>query len=140
MHVAASGRLISEPKSIETKSGLPMATAMMAIKVEKRGADDVPDPVVSLTCFGEHAERLLAVKKFDTIAVSGSWQSQLWNDETRHSIVVDSVSSARAAADQARRRHAAASMKGKEEAQRLRASQAVQGPAGDGFEDREIGF
>ena len=94
--IAAWGRLGSDPRALETKSGKPMTVATIAVEV---GDDEEPE-WLGIVAFGTTAETLARHAKGDCLSVSGRLQRRTYSTregEQRQQlqIVADSLVSAR---------------------------------------------
>lgn len=96
MQAAVYGRIGQDPRSIETRSGKPMAVTSIAVDI---GESDDPALWVGIVAFGKVAEDLLRHSKGDLISASGRVQRNTWqqNGEKREQlqVVADAVISAR---------------------------------------------
>lgn len=93
--LAAWGRLGSDPKAIDTKSGKPMTVATIAADV----GDEAPE-WFGLVAFGSQAEALAAHHKGETVSASGRVHRRKWTDNTgaereQLQVIADSLISAR---------------------------------------------
>ena len=73
-YLAAYGRLVADPRAIETRSGKPMTAARLAANVECRdGAGETGEETLwlSVLAFGRVAEDLARHAKGDPVSVSG---------------------------------------------------------------------
>ena len=87
--MAAHGRLGNDPRKVETKTGIEMATAIMFASdtAKKEGVNDL---AIGLVAFKHQADTLLKHSKGDLLSVSGDVQINEWvqNGETRRQVQV----------------------------------------------------
>ena len=94
--IAAWGRLGSDPRSLETKTGTPMTTASLAVEV-----DDTGEPEwLGIVTFNRQAEELARHGKGETVSVSGRLQRRTYTtrsgeERQQLQVVADSLVSAR---------------------------------------------
>ncbi len=94
--LAAWGRLGSDPRPVETKSGRPMTVGSLAVEV----SDDGDPEWLGVVAFAETAETLARHTKGDCVSVSGRLQRRTYttrNGEERQQlqVVADTLVSAR---------------------------------------------
>ncbi len=97
-HLAAYGRLGSDPVERTSQSGKVWATASIAITM--RGDTDPPPLWLSIVAFGRAAETLCRHAKGDLISVSGQmklnhWRDNAGNEREQLQVVTDTVISAK---------------------------------------------
>lgn len=95
--LSAYGRLGSDPRAIETKSGKAMTVATLAVDV---GEADAPPLWLGVVAFGKLAEDLLRHRRGDLLSVSGRLQVRHWTDSDgaqreQWQVVADALVSAR---------------------------------------------
>ncbi|MFC7396531.1 single-stranded DNA-binding protein [Chelatococcus sp. GCM10030263] len=100
--LAAVGRLGTDPRSISTKSGTPMAAARLAIDLGDGDAE-----WIGVVAFGGQAELLLEHRKGDRINIFGRLRRNCFKagdgeDRCLLEVVADSVMSARSVTSGAR--------------------------------------
>ena len=102
MMISAYGRLASDPKPIQTKTGTAMAKGTIAVSLDLRENNENKDGTlwVLITAFGKLADILERHKQADLINVSGKCQLSKYTTnagETREnvSVIIDSLISAR---------------------------------------------
>ena len=101
--IAAYGRLVADPRSIETRSGKAMTAARLAVTVEARidGEGGAEETLwLSVLAFGCVAEDLARSAKGDPVSVSGRltlnrYQSRDGEDRETWQVLADAVVSAR---------------------------------------------
>ena len=98
MQAAVYGRIGQDPRSIETRSGNPMAVASIAVSLGEQGD---PPLWVSVLGFGKIADEIMRHAKGDLISAAGRVQRNTWttsSGEAREQlqVIADSVISARA--------------------------------------------
>ena len=72
--IAAYGRLVADPRPIETRTGKPMTAARLAVNVEARinGESEAEETLwLSVLAFGRVAEDLARSAKGEPVSVSG---------------------------------------------------------------------
>lgn len=94
--LAAWGRLGSDPKAIDTKSGKPMTVASLAADV----GDEQAPWWLDVVTFGKEAETLAKHAKGECISVAGRVQRRKWTDNAgaereQLQVIADSLVSAR---------------------------------------------
>ncbi len=100
---ALYGRLGQDPRSIDTKSGKPMAVASVAVDVGDSSDDgDAAPEWFGVVAFGGLAERLLQHGKGECISVSGRLQRRTYQDRSGEQrsqlqVIADNLVSARTA-------------------------------------------
>ncbi len=100
--MATYGRLGNDPRSIDTKSGKPMAVASVAVDVGDSSDEDAAPEWFGVVAFGGLAERLLQHGKGECISVSGRLQRRTYQDRSGEQrsqlqVVADNLVSARTA-------------------------------------------
>ena len=98
MTATVYGRLSQDPKPISTKTGKAMATASIALSLDRQ--DKAHTTWLNVVAFGDHADDLLLHSKGDSLNVSGPLQTKKWTgkDGKEHeqlSVVCDVITSAR---------------------------------------------
>ena len=102
MQISAYGRLASDPKPIQTKTGTAMVKGTIAVSLDLRENNENKDGTlwVLITAFGKLADILERHKQADLINISGKAQLSKYTTtagETREniSVIIDSLISAR---------------------------------------------
>lgn len=114
MQASTYGRLAADPRSIETKSGKPMATCRLAVHLDRE--DEAP-LWLGLVAFGRLADELMRHGKGELVSVSGRIQRNTWTDrqtgEIREQLqlLADSLISARTVRPSGGRKRAAAEVR-----------------------------
>lgn len=101
--IAAYGRLVADPKPIETRSGKAMTAARLAVNVEARidGESEAEGTLwLSVLAFGRVAEDLARSAKGEPVSVSGRvrlerYQSRDGEERETWQVLADSVVSSR---------------------------------------------
>ena len=100
--LATYGRLARDPRTHETKSGVPMTTATIAVSVEGRGGGEGEEGTLwlQLVGFARQADDLARHRHGDLLSPSGRWQLSRYTTnagEAREGwqMIVDSVVSSR---------------------------------------------
>ncbi len=99
-HIAAYGRLGSDPVQRQSQSGNPWATASIAVPLGQND-DGALVQWFSVVAFGRVAETLARHTKGDLLSVSGKLQLNRWtdregNDREQLQVIADTVMSAKA--------------------------------------------
>lgn len=81
-----SGRLIRNPRMGNTRTGNPMASALLSVRCEQM--EDTA--LVSVLAFEQAAEKLGRLEKGDSVSVSGPCRFTEWesNGEVRHGVAI----------------------------------------------------
>jgi len=99
MQVACYGRLVSDPRSITTKSGKPMTVGRLVANLQTRNADGEAGFFLGIVAFGGLAERLAGLQKGAMVSVIGRCQLNRWESDQgpreELQVVVDEIVSAR---------------------------------------------
>lgn len=102
MSVAITGRIGKDAERVDTKSGKPMATASVAVNVEREvEGEQKPQPLwVKLIGFGRQADDVACLKRGDPVRVMGRMQTSRYNDRQGNErqaweCIVDALHSAR---------------------------------------------
>jgi single-strand DNA-binding protein len=80
MTISAYGRLVSDPRPIETRSGKLMCVARLMVNLPTRGEEDGAY-FLGLVAFGAQAERLGALAKGGMVSVIGRAQLNRWESD-----------------------------------------------------------
>ena len=93
------GRLVADPKPIQTKTGTAMTTGTMAVSLPTKDGEDATW-WVNLLAFGRQAELLAGHHKGDMVSASGQLQMNRWTDQEgntkeSHRLLADSLISAK---------------------------------------------
>ena len=110
--IAAYGRLVADPRPIETRTGKPMTAARLAVNVEARidGESEAEETLwLSVLAFGRVAEDLARSAKGEPVSVSGRVRLERYvagDGEERETwqVLADSVVSSRSVRPRGERR------------------------------------
>ena len=101
--ISAYGRLVFDPKTRTTNSGISMAMARLAVSLPCNTAEAGEATFwLGVIAFGKQADALAKHQKGDLVSVAGTMQINQWtgNDgstQTGYQVIADSVISARTA-------------------------------------------
>jgi single-strand DNA-binding protein len=79
LQMSCYGRLVGDPRPIETRSGKPMTVARLAVAVPSRDEDGTF--FLGLVAFGSQAERLAALAKGTMLSAIGRAQLSRWTSD-----------------------------------------------------------
>ena len=109
--IAAYGRLVFEPRTIQTRTDKPMTAARLAVAMEVYGGDDDTDATLWLDvlAFGRTAETLARSNKGDSVSVAGKlrltrFKTSDGEDRETWQCIADSVITARSVRPSGRKR------------------------------------
>ncbi|HEA0305390.1 TPA: single-stranded DNA-binding protein [Salmonella enterica] len=99
--IAAYGRLVADPQTKTTSKGTNMAMARMAVSLPCSAAQDGQATLwLGVLAFGKQADALAKHTKGDVVSIGGTMQVNQWtgqdgSTQSGHTVIADSVISAR---------------------------------------------
>ena len=81
MVISCYGRLVNDPRPIETRTGKPMTVARLVVNLPTRAADQEAGFFLGIVAFGAQADRLAALAKGAMCSVIGRGQLNRWQSD-----------------------------------------------------------
>ncbi len=103
--ISGNAQLLTDPRKSLTKTGKPMATALLKFQQWRKvdGKWEEGDSVLaSAIAFEDAARALVAFRKGDNVAVTGTGTLVMWNAEPRLNLTVTSCAVPEARTDRVR--------------------------------------